>query len=1106
MVQQAVTPDGDELSEVSILLAEVRYQFGGTSPSIGPLTETREAIRQAKSDYQRARNALDAEIDRLRLDDRRSKAIAPAGEAVREQLQREFDAKEKARDQLTRDYEALRLRLRGEFNRRLGRLNRSALCLSGGGIRSGSFALGVLQALATYPRRNTSQPSLPQQALLGQMDFLSTVSGGGYIGSWLSAWLCRAGYGEVQPKLVARPLPSQEPVEIENLRRYSNFLTPKLGVLSADSWAAIALYFRNLFLNWLILLPAICLPLLLLKLFAVIAAYFARDFETLPPVGGLQLILPVAAVICAVIFMVYALRNVTVNRPTYAEKGIDQKKFLCRVLLPVVLAAIGWAGFFLSPAFAALLRWGDLGLERFAAAVGEDKEAALSALKIGCLVGGAILGCVIYSAGWFCALPWKRLRLFMLRPKSVRAAPHEMMSPGRQVVVDGLQFAGGGIVYGLLLGLGAYLLLLAPHILSVPAPPPCQAGYHLVPGVVDLTVHQAQPCPPDMPAATAAAVPADLAWKVRLFAAVALGLPWLVLAQLTGEAVFTGLGSFAKGSDSDREWLGRAAGWYLLTALGWLGTVLLVYGGSVLLLPTGEDGNTSWTAYFGWVDKAKGVVKTIGDYLAPIGGISGVVTALLGSSSLTGGRDKTSDSRSPITRLIAENGLTIAALIFLVSLIVFLSTGLDQMLLGKSLLASDLLLAKIGEGWGKELTWLVIGLVGAGVLATVASRVVNINRFSLHALYRNRLIREFLGATNLDRKPNQFTGFAILDNLPMHGLRSAEVTVGDRRRLFHVVNMTLNLVGTSNLAWQERKGESFTVSPLHSGSVPLGYRDSRSYGKGEEDGISLGTAMAISGAAVSPNMGYHSSPLITLIMTFLNVRLGWWLGNPSKDKADLDGPSSAITWIAAEAFGLTTEDKDFVYLSDGGHFENLGLYEMVRRRCRFIIVSDAGCDPDCALEDLGNAVRKIEIDLGVRITFPELCKLKRRLSVEEALAGEVQDNKPWCIGRIGYKEADYRDGDGVEADGYVLYIKPSFRGRESAGVRAYALAHEAFPHEPTADQWFGESQFESYRKLGFDITEELLKERADQAAVIAVGKRGTGATPLLEDFCEALAQ
>ncbi|HTI44848.1 MAG TPA: hypothetical protein VL462_00620 [Candidatus Nitrosotalea sp.] len=1103
MVHREADANGNWRSEVSILLAEVRQQFGDAAPEVQSLTEMQQALKQAKVDYHRERAVLDAEIIRLQLDSRRTKAIPPAGEAVRDQLQAEFDAQETARDQLARDYEAHRLRLRGEFNRRLGRLSRSALCLSGGGIRSGSFALGVLQALATHPRQNSAQPSLPQQALLGQMDFLSTVSGGGYTGSWLSAWLCRAGYAEVQPKLVARPLPSKEPPEIENLRRYSNFLTPKLGVLSADSWAAIALYFRNLFLNWLVLVPAICLPLLLLKLFAVVAAYFARDFEAAwqsaaAPVNGLQFGLSVASAAMAIIFMIYALRNVTVNRPTYAEIGVDQTVFIGRVLVPVVIAAIGWAGFFLSPAFAAALRI----VEPTLPALMADSQE-LGAVKLACLIAGTIAGMVIYGLGWLCAGPWYRLRRFMQRPKSDTAAQDDFMSPWRQLTVDWLQFTIGGAVYGLLLGLGAYLLLLAPHILTLPAQPACQTAYPLVKDVVDLSVHQPQPCGEH---ATTPVIPGDLIWKVRLFAAVALGLPWLVFAQLTGEAVFTGLGSFVKGSDSDREWLGRAAGWYLLVAIGWVITVLLVYGGSVLLLPPGTDGDPGWTAYFGWVDKIRGGIQTIGNYLAPIGGLSAVATAVLSGSSLTGGREKANDGRSPITRLIAENGLTIAALIFLISLLVFLSTLLDQVLLGQSVLASGLLRADMGDTWGKDLLWLGIGVIGTTVLAAIASRYVNINRFSLHALYRNRLIREFLGATNLTRKPNLFTGFALKDNMPMSDLRQSAVTVGGRKRLFHIVNMTLNLVGTSNLAWQERQGESFTASALHSGVAMLGYRDSQYYAKGEDDGISLGTVMAISGAAASPNMGYHSSPLITLIMTLLNVRLGWWLGNPVREKADLDGPHSAIKWIAYEAFGLTTDDKDFVYLSDGGHFENLGLYEMVRRRCRYIIVSDGGCDPNCALEDLGNAVRKIEIDLGVRITFQDLQKLKPRLSVEDAQDGKCQDDqKCWCVGKIGYKEADYRDGGGADADGYIIYIKPSFRGVESAGVRAYALAHADFPHEPTSDQWFSESQFESYRKLGFDIAEELFKDRERKVQRIAVSKRGRMAVPTLEDFFEALA-
>src|SRR5262249_11167637 len=157
------------------------------------------------------------------------------------------------------------------------------------------------------------------------------------------------------------------------------------------------------------------------------------------------------------------------------------------------------------------------------------------------------------------------------------------------------------------------------------------------------------------------------------------------------------------------------------------------------------------------------------------------------------------------------------------------------------------------------------------------------------------------------------------------------------------------------------------------------------YGPKQPLGISLGTAMAISGAAASPNMGYHSSPSVTLLLALFNARLGWWLGNPGPEGETTykdDGPATAIIPLAEETFGLSTDDRPYVYLSDGGHFENLGLYEMVRRRCRFIVAVDAGCDPAFAFEDLGNAVRKIFIDLGIRITFKDLDKLKNRPTAE----------------------------------------------------------------------------------------------------------------------------
>jgi hypothetical protein len=217
-------------------------------------------------------------------------------------------------------------------------------------------------------------------------------------------------------------------------------------------------------------------------------------------------------------------------------------------------------------------------------------------------------------------------------------------------------------------------------------------------------------------------------------------------------------------------------------------------------------------------------------------------------------------------------------------------------------------------------------------------------------------------------------------------------------------------------------------------------------------------------------MGYNSSPAITFLMTMLNVRLGWWLGNPgAPGEATFrhEGPAWAIKPLVDEAFGLTTDQRGYVYLSDGGHFENLGLYEAVRRRCRFIIVVDAGCDPAFNFDDLGNAIRKIQIDQGVCIRLFNLERLPKRTA-----DGSVASADYHAIGEIDYAAADGRQpGTG---NGRILYIKAGYHGTESAGVRAYANSQPEFPHESTANQWFSESQFESYRALGFEITDGLL--------------------------------
>ncbi|HVR72710.1 MAG TPA: hypothetical protein VMT52_00185, partial [Planctomycetota bacterium] len=178
------------------------------------------------------------------------------------------------------------------------------------------------------------------------------------------------------------------------------------------------------------------------------------------------------------------------------------------------------------------------------------------------------------------------------------------------------------------------------------------------------------------------------------------------------------------------------------------------------------------------------------------------------------------------------------------------------------------------------------------------------------------------------------------------------------------------------------------------------------------------------------------------------------------------------------AFRLTNERRKFVYLSDGGHFENLGLYEMLRRRCHYIVVGDAGCDPNCAFDDLGNAARKARIDMGIPIDF------RNGVSIFSRTDRENPRGSCFAVADIDYKAVD-----GEQArNGVLLYIKPAFYGNTPMDVLNYARGSPAFPHEPTSDQFFSESQLESYRALGRHIVSEMTDGDEPVAG--------------LEEFCE----
>ena len=207
--------------------------------------------------------------------------------------------------------------------------------------------------------------------------------------------------------------------------------------------------------------------------------------------------------------------------------------------------------------------------------------------------------------------------------------------------------------------------------------------------------------------------------------------------------------------------------------------------------------------------------------------------------------------------------------------------------------------------------------------------------------------------------------------------------------------------------------------------------------------------MAASGAAASPNMGYHTKASVAALLAIFNVRLGWWTGNP-RNPITWDRYAPGFWYLFAELMGKATDRDRYVYLSDGGHFENLGLYELVRRRVRFIICSDADADHAFAFEDLGSAIEKCRCDFGVEI------KLQAQLTMAPTEFAPYR-KAHYAVGEIRYPG---------QASGLLLYLKSSLTNDEPPDVLGRRAEDSAFPHDSTANQFFNESAFEAYRALG----------------------------------------
>jgi hypothetical protein len=955
----------------------------------------------------------------------------------------------------------------------------TGVCFSGGGIRSATFNLGVIQGLA-------------QLGLLPHVDYLSSVSGGGYIHEFLAAWILRNPRGrdgvieELVPQAEPGCLP-RSPEPIKWLSRYASYLTPARGLFSTDTWTLLAIWLRNTILNQIPIVAALgCVFLavhLLVPAPANASVLYPRLMGWLLPVGLW------AAQAVALGFAVWSLAQLGSNlRRQQGMKSAKagEKQWLKKDLLnnnQVQKRLIApWLGFSVWMSY-----WVQMG--RYDPPwwhwTGE--------LAFGVWVLAVAL-VVIFAGG----------------AMSAYGALHEKAGAAKKFGA-GCMFAAAGLLasviacaigYGLVVAMGPVAASLSEWVGPVSKMPEVakQALQFSVSGTGNHFTATLAGSLSEAKAAVGGMLIDPWRIQLALLPGLLLGVPYI--------AIELALGLLGRDfGDMRREWLARLRAWSLLYALLWAGVVSAALLGPYLCYWLMSRPATKWAAavvfllshgamiFAGWSGKSDGKPTDKGflgfkpaDLVAllalPVSMAGILVVVSFGASWVVDG----------VAQWVHEAR-------YILTLPVHPVVGMAEFIRA---MASPPTWAQF---WLADL--LCIGL--AWVVAWLFGCRVDINEFSMQLFYRNRLSRCYLAATVQNRQADPFTGFdgrgempemvnrrarklppGVTDLLP-NKFNRVEKREGSYDGPFPIFCTTLNLTTGEDLATQERKGTSFAFTPLYSGySVSWtdgeakkhvsynGYVPTKDYAY-PKGGIHLDTAVAISGAAANPNMGYNSNPALAFLMTFFNVRLGWWITNTRRmDKWKAGNgrvtPSFALGYLLKELFGMVNDTAPFVNLSDGGHFENMGLYELVRRRCRYIIVCDAEEDADVNFGGMGGAITKCRADFGAEIDLdlrPLRLDEKTGYSKAHCVVGTIRYPPPpedRVEEGISTQCESLKDEEADKYTGVIVYMKSSLVGDEPPDLLTYKLAHDVFPQDSTANQWFTETQFEAYRRLGHHVT------------------------------------
>lgn len=381
------------------------------------------------------------------------------------------------------------------------------------------------------------------------------------------------------------------------------------------------------------------------------------------------------------------------------------------------------------------------------------------------------------------------------------------------------------------------------------------------------------------------------------------------------------------------------------------------------------------------------------------------------------------------------------------------------------------------------------------------------NAYSLHQFYKDRLTRAFLFRPN----PESPEGQTAWPEFKLSHIATDHCP-------YHIINAALNVQGSIEANRRGRNAEFFTFTRdfvgsdlthfLATKSTPPNAPPAADDMESLDPRLNVGTAMAISGAALSANMGSSTVRLMSPTLALLNIRLGYWLRNPRALIAPalsrlIDVIAYAINnlYLLGEMLNLLDEKSGYIYLSDGGHVENLGIYELLKRGCKLIIAIDAEADPDISCASLLRLERYARIDLGIRIILPWEKIAWRNDEIHKDIDPRTPERaarhhgEHCAVGPILYADGSH---------GILLYFKSSLSGDEKDYVLDYKKRNMDFPHENTGDQFFTEEQFEVYRSLGYHIVDGFFSG-ADQISHLEDGRYGwANAENARADVLEAL--